>query len=140
MTGKRVGDSWLVRLERGENVLECLLEFCEQEGVKAGSVTGIGAMEAIELRYYDVSTRDYLSKKLPEQHEVTGLVGNVSRMDGRAYLHLHVSLGDKEFRGWAGHLAAATVSATLEVIIRELPGEVERFYDEEVTGLNLWKL
>lgn len=140
MKYQQVGDSWVVRLERGEEVVASLLSFCAQEGVRLGSVSGIGAVEDVELGYYDVTAREYSSTHLSGQHEVTGLLGNISEMEGEPYLHMHVTLGDKEFRAWAGHLAKATVSATLEVVIRELPGGVERFTDEETTGLNLWKI
>ena len=38
-----------------------------------------------------------------------------------------------------GHLNECRIGATGEIIVRTLPGKVERLLDEKVTGLNLFK-
>lgn len=49
-----------------------------------------------------------------------------------------MSAGDREGRVFGGHLNSATVSATCEMVVRALDGEVERQFDEKV-GLNLFR-
>jgi len=58
--------------------------------------------------------------------------------DGEYYSHLHISAGDESGRVFGGHLNEAHISATAEVVIRMINGEVDRFYDD-ATGLNLFK-
>ena len=58
-------------------------------------------------------------------------------MDGRAYLHLHMSAGDGQGRVFGGHLNRAVVSATCELIVRCLDGHVGRRPDPGI-GLNLF--
>jgi predicted DNA-binding protein with PD1-like motif len=60
-------------------------------------------------------------------------------MKGEFYSHYHIAVGDKDGHAWGGHLNAAVISATAELILTLLPGKIDRFKDAEV-GLNLWKL
>ena len=66
------------------------------------------------------------------------LTGTVTTMEGKFYPHLHMSAGDREGKVFGGHLNSATVSATCEMVVRALDGEVERQFDEKV-GLNLFR-
>ena len=38
------GDTYVVRLQRGEEVLACLRELCEKESISLGTVSAIGAV------------------------------------------------------------------------------------------------
>ena len=58
-------------------------------------------------------------------------------MDGQVYCHLHMSAGDGQGRVVGGHLNQARISATGELVLTVLPGEVDRRFSEEI-GLNLF--
>ncbi len=47
-------------------------------------------------------------------------------MNGETYLHLHINIADTKQNTFGGHLTSAVVSATLEVIIDVIDGEVDR--------------
>lgn len=70
--------------------------------------------------------------------EIAPLYGNITTMQGEAYLHLHANLGDESQHSFSGHLTKAIVSATFEGVIEVIEGEVDREKDPE-TGLNLLK-
>jgi predicted DNA-binding protein with PD1-like motif len=57
-------------------------------------------------------------------------------MDGKPYLHLHIVLADRTHKTFGGHLNAATVSATAEIIIHTAPGTIHRTFSDKI-GLNL---
>ena len=40
---------WVIRLETGESVIEKIVEFCEKEGIAAGSLSGIGAVTSASI-------------------------------------------------------------------------------------------
>ena len=68
--------------------------------------------------------------------EITSLIGNITRKDGKPYLHIHINFGDEEGVVRGGHLVRCNISATSEIIIREIEGDVERKLSSEI-GLNL---
>ena len=88
---------------------------------------------------YDVGQREYHKTELNGPMEITSLLGNITQKDGAVYLHLHINLCNKEMQIVGGHLNECRIGATGEIIVRTLPGKVERLLDEKVTGLNLFK-
>ena len=70
--------------------------------------------------------------------ELTSLLGTVTEKGGKPYLHLHATFCDANMLSHGGHVNELHISATCEMILRLLPGEVGRRQDE-VTGLNLFE-
>ena len=66
-------------------------------------------------------------------------MGNLTRVDGKPFLHAHVSLASESFQVSGGHLFKGTVSATAELFLDPGEAAVERRLDPEV-GLKLWDL
>ena len=85
---------------------------------------------------FETATKKYHSVELTGDHEISGLVGNISTMDGEVYLHIHINLSDAEYKVRGGHLTSAVVSATSEIIIDRIDGKINRKYSKEI-GLNL---
>ena len=139
MQGKKLGDKFVVRIDRGEEVVSVLKEFCSKENIKVGSISGIGATNKVEVGFFVTETNEYHSKVFEGDFEITSLIGNVSTMDGETYLHLHINLSDSDHKAFGGHLNSAVISATCEIFIDVYDGSVEREFDDSV-GLNLIKI
>ena len=135
----RLGDSYLVRLDTDEEVVGAITRFAAEEKIDAGSLTGIGAVRDIVLGYFDRSAREYLRQTLTGEWEILSLSGNLALKDGRPFAHLHVTLGGREFQTLGGHLFEARVGATVELVVRLLPGYQLRTLDD-ATGLYLLDL
>ena len=75
---------------------------------------------------YDVSSRVYHKTTLEGPMEITSLVGNISSKDGAPYLHLHINVCDEQMRVLGGHLNECRISATAEIAVRVIAGEVGR--------------
>jgi len=63
MNYKKTGNSYLIRLDKGEEIIEKLAEFCGKEGIKSGHFSGIGGLEQADISYYtfeDKQTRQQL--------------------------------------------------------------------------------
>jgi len=139
MKFKKFGNKYIVRIDRREEVVESLTKFCEQNSIKLGSITAIGASNKITIGLFDVKTKKYHSKELTGNYELAPVIGNITTKDGKIYLHLHANVSDSEHRSFGGHLNSAVISGTFEAVIDVIDGELEREFNEEV-GLNLLKI
>lgn len=138
MESKKFGNMYVVRVDRGEEIIGKLKEFARENHVKLGSVSGIGAVNSAVIGLFDTSSKKYISSELSGDFEITSLAGNISTMDGEAYIHMHACLSDVENKTLGGHLNSAIVSATAEIFINTVDGEVDRKFNNEI-GLNLIK-
>ena len=138
MKAKKFGHKFIVRMDKGEEIVETLKQFCKDNDIKLGSIIGIGATNKVMVGLFDVETKKYHSKELVGNYEIAPLAGNISTMDGQVYLHLHINLCDSQHHSFGGHLNSAVVSATFEAVIEVIDGQVDREFSEEI-GLNLFK-
>ena len=138
MEYRRFTDTIVMRVDRGEDIVEKLKELCMIENIKLGSVSGIGAVMETEIGIYNVDTKEYFSQIYKGLYEVSNLTGNISQMNEQPYLHLHITIGDvKKGEVYAGHLNRAVVGAIAEIIVSVIDGKVSRLKDQNI-GLNLF--
>ena len=137
MIYQRVENVFIVRLDVGEEILSSLTELCSQEKITAGTISGIGAANYADIGLYEVAKRKYHGTILEEEMEIASLNGNISRKEGKVYLHLHAAFANKQGQIFGGHLRSARISATADIYIHTVPAKIERVFDEETTGLNL---
>lgn len=138
MKFKKFGSRYIVRFDKGEEVVGKLHNFCEEKGIKLGSVSAIGAANEITIGLFDTINKTYSANTLKGDHEITSLTGNISTMNGEVYLHLHINVSDHDQKVFGGHLNSVIISATCEMVIDVIDGEVDRQFSDEI-GLNLFK-
>jgi len=136
--GKINDTKYLLRLERGEEVISAIQSFCEEKQIVNAGISGIGSVDDPTLAHYRVDTKKYSEKQLTGIFEVTSLLGSIALYEKKPLLHLHITLGDENMHAFAGHLVKGIVSATLEVIITVFPSTFEKKYSEEI-GLKLYE-
>jgi predicted DNA-binding protein with PD1-like motif len=132
-------DRYIVRLESGEAAIETLTALLRAEGIRFASLSAIGAVRWAELGYWNADTQEYEFRRFDEQMEVVSLLGNCSLKDGEPFLHVHCTLGKRDFSVIGGHLKEAQIHPTLEVWLRTESTPVHRRCDE-ATGLDLLQL
>ena len=134
------GNQIVLRVDRGEEVMETIGMLCEKEGIRLGSIVGLGAADHLVMGLYDVENQEFSEIKLDKPLEITSIVGNITEMDGKPYLHIHVNASDAEGHAYGGHLKAVRISGTSEIFITVIDGHVGREKDSITnTGLNLFK-
>ncbi|MBR4132822.1 MAG: DNA-binding protein [Oscillospiraceae bacterium] len=135
MDYRRFGDDIALRLDPGEEICASLLALAEQEDIKLASFTGLGAVNDLTVGVLDLTEKKYYSSTFTGTFEVVALVGNLSRQEGKPYLHAHISVGDRSCRVIGGHLNRAVISATAEIFLHLLPGEAGRRFNPDL-GIN----
>ena len=138
MEYRRFGNTLIVRMDKGEEILEQLRRVSELEGVKLAEVSALGAVNDFTVGVFDTAEKKYYSNRFQGAYEIVSLTGTVSTMDGAFYAHLHMSAGNGKGQVFGGHLNKAVISATCEMVIRLIDGRVDRAFSEDV-GLNLFK-
>ena len=131
--------TFAVVLDKGDEVLECLLAFAKEHGLSAAEFSGLGAFSDCVLGFFDWEKKDYKRIPVREQVEVLALIGNIALKDGQPKLHPHVTVGKADGTAHGGHLLEAHVRPVLEVIVTESPAQLRRKTDEE-TGLALLRV
>lgn len=122
--------------DTGDEVMEILKTFANEHHLKAARFTAIGAFSSVELGFFDFGKKDYKHIPVNEQVEVLSLMGDVALYGDESKVHAHVVIGKSDGTAMGGHLLKATVHPTLELILEESPGYLQRRMDAE-TGLPL---
>ena len=135
MEYKRVGNTIVLRAQRGEEIISLLTMLISEENITCGRVSGIGATDKITIGLYNVNTQEYHKDTIEEEMEILSLSGNLTRKDGAPYVHVHGSFATLD-RVYGGHVNEVWISATAEIIIDVIDLVVDRKTDTE-TGLNL---
>lgn len=136
MEYRKFGDTYIVRMDPGEEILTQLKVFAEREGVKLASVTALGAVNDFTVGVFDTNAKVYKSNRFQGVYEIVSLVGTINTMNDAFYCHLHMCAADQEGHAFGGHLNEAVISATCELVVTCLPGRTDRVFSDEV-GLNL---
>ena len=155
MKAHAIDHGFLVRLDKGEEIISSLVDFCAKEKILFASVSGIGAVGKAKLAVFDTKKKEYLEREFAGDFEIVSLSGNVTIAQGKVKPHLHVCIAGNDsqietqfgnspsnisdgvhFLAHAGHLVFAEVSVTCEIILNVSEGRIERKKDTE-TGLML---
>lgn len=125
---------YIIRFDKGEDVIEGLAKFMKEQGVQACAFNGIGACETPELAFYNQHTKEYRKKIFLEEMEIVSLVGNGALKDGEPIIHAHGIFSKNDFTTVGGHVFKLPVTVTCEIFLIKLEGEIKR---ENNADLNL---
>jgi uncharacterized protein len=139
MKFKTLGSKYLVKLEKDEEIIASLTQFCKEQNISAGTISAIGAFNKATIGWYELSSKSYHWLDFSGNLEVISLTGNVALLENEPMLHIHCVISNEQLQCFGGHLKEGVVGVTLEVVIEKLEGEIERKMDEEI-GLNLLDL
>lgn len=139
MKYKRFGNTIVARIDRGEEILDKIRELALSENIKLASVSALGATNDFTVGVFNTAEKKYYSNEFKGAFEIVSLTGTINTMVGQFYTHIHMSAGNDKGEVFGGHLNRAMVSATCEMVVTVIDGEIDRYADPDV-GLNLLKL
>ena len=129
-----------LKLDKEQLLLESLTEYVKKSNVKTAEISFIGAVQNVKVMYFNQIKKEYEHHELHGGHEVLSGLGNVSLLDGEPFVHIHVTVADKEGKAFGGHLDEGTRVWLIEAIIKEINSKesIKRKLDNELC-LNVWK-
>ncbi len=135
MRHKQIADepkTFALIFETGDEIAAGLKAFAKEQKLAGSSFKAIGALSAVKLGWFNWETKKYeTSVDLEEQVELLSVIGDVALKDGEPQVHAHVVVGRKDGSALGGHLQAATVRPTCELILTESPKHLQKQMDPE---------
>jgi predicted DNA-binding protein with PD1-like motif len=119
----------LLSLDTGSDLYETVTDYVVEHDIRAASVAFIGAVRRARLAWWDQQEEAYRGFAVDEPMEVVSGLGSVSEADGRPFVHIHVSLADREGHLIGGHVEPGTEVYAMEITIQELVGEPLVFWE-----------
>lgn len=135
MKYRKEENSYLVVLDKGDEITTSLAQFVADEGIEGGVIRGIGGVMNVTLGFFDTVTKEYLRKEFNDFYELAALIGDISLVDGKPFCHIHAVISDRDLNAYAGHLLRAEISVTGEIVVT--PGQSVHRKLNKAIGLNL---
>jgi uncharacterized protein len=128
-----------LRVDPNEELVGTIQNYAEKAGIKAASVSFIGALRNMKIIVPGNADRvEPIIKEFNPKSEIVG-DGTITLKDGKVFPHLHFMRSDDTYEVKGGHLVSGEVIITVEVTIIEADGIVNRILDP-ITKLNKMQL
>jgi len=121
---------------QGDEAFSGLLKFAEKYHITSAHFTAIGALNGATLGWFDPQRKMYKKIPIQGQHEVIGMSGDIALYQGKPVVHTHMLVGNSDGTTQGGHVLAAYVSPTLEVMVTVDPVTMQKRFDPD-TDLTL---
>ena len=143
MDYRKFGETYYVRMDRGDEIVSALMDLCGKEGIRSAYYCGIGGCSSAEMQIFIPERGGFETEKIEGVLELVTLMGDIISDDSDGlYHHTHALFSYIDADGHknvSGHLKSAVVLYTAEIELRPVTGGViRREYDPE-TGTGFWK-
>ena len=138
MEYKKFGNTYAVRLDVGEEIMESLKKFVVKEKITFAQINGLGGAASFTIGVRNPETKVYDPTDYEGRFEITSIHGNVTMVDDKPLLHVHMGAGNEkgEYRG--GHLLKCVIRATAEIFVTCYDGVVGRQAVDDL-GISVFK-
>lgn len=142
MDYRKLGEAYYLRMDRGDEIVACILDVCRRENIASATYTGIGGCQSAQLQTFIPEKGEFETEEIIGLLELVSFTGNViSDDEGRRHSHTHalfafVKDGRPQVRG--GHLKATTVLYTAEIELRPVYGGRIGYALNSETGTGFW--
>ena len=137
----RLGRVFVLRLEDGDIVPDCIERFAEEKGISVGHVILVGGIGGgtvvVGPRHSDEMPPEPMLLPVDGAHEVAGVGVIAPGQDGKPVLHIHAALG-RAGQTMTGCLRpGVTAWLVAEAIIYEILGANARRVRDAASGFDL---
>ena len=123
-----------LKLEKGEDIIDSIINYCKKTNINSGAIFGIGAVEKASLGYYDLKSKSYLTNNFDFNAEIINCTGNITinEQTDEHIAHIHMTIGDEKGKTYGGHLLPNNpISVTGEFVIFETATKLSRKIENE---------
>lgn len=140
----KIGRVFIVRLDEGDIVPDCIERFAAENGITHGQVVLVGGIGGGEVvvgpRKSDEMPPDPMYLPLEGAHEVAGMGIIAPGPDGRPVLHIHAALG-RSGQTLTGCLRPGVKTWLVgEAIIYEITGTSTKRLPDTASGFDLMEM
>lgn len=125
-------NQYILRFDKGEEVLASLMEFMKSQNISACIFSGIGTAGEVEFGFYNGHVKDFRKKPYVEEMEVLSFQGSGSLINGQPSIHAHGVFGRNDFTTLGSHVFKMVISATFEMSLTKLSGEMKRELNKDL--------
>lgn len=142
MDYRKFGETFYIRIDKGEEIISNILEICRKEGIRSAVYSGIGGCKEAEIQTFIPESGTFETHTYTGMLELVSLNGNlILSEENELYHHTHALISYKdngEHKLAAGHMKSLTVLYTAEIELRPvIDGVIRRKFDPE-TGTGFW--
>ena len=141
MDYRNINGTYYIRADKGEEIIEKLLEVCKKESINSCIFSGIGGCSKAEIQTFIPERGCFETETIEGMLELININGNVIAEADRLYTHAHAMFSYKdgpEHKMAGGHIKSITVLYTAEIELRPvIGGKIGREHDAE-TGTGFW--
>jgi uncharacterized protein len=124
--------TFILVFSTGDELTTGLRQFADEHKLSAASFKAVGALSSVRLAWLSWERKRYEpSVSLDEQVELLSLIGDVALLQGKPVVHAHAVIGKQDGTAHGGHLLAAHVRPTCEVVLTESPARLQKFIDAD---------
>ncbi len=127
--------SIILRLEKGEKLVEQLNRFAFNHPRKSYWLSGIGSSHDPDIGYFDETILNYQWSVREGVFEIVNLTGNLAWENGQPIWHIHGTFANQTNVTFGGHIRELIVGATCEIHLTEI-APLKRTFDAQI-GLKL---
>lgn len=142
MEYKKYGADFYIRLDKGDEVTESLLNICKKENILSAVFSGIGGFKEAVVSTYLPDKKEFLPHSKTGLLELVSMNGNIiSDEENNIYEHTHAMFSyyeNDEVKFIGGHLKKAVVLLTAEIKLEPVENEtIKRKFNPEA-GIPIW--
>ena len=113
-------DTFIIYLEKDDRIMESLTDFCKDQNIDNGKISGIGANKDIELGAYDLSNKKYITHNFNDIWELTSFQGIVQLKYVFTFIHANINMRNHNLGHKGGNLFEATVAVVGEFVLNKI--------------------
>ena len=142
MDYRKYNDTIYIRVDKGDEIIGCILRVCEKEQIKSAIFNGIGGCSEAQVQTFLPEKGTFETQTLSGMLELISLTGKVVvDENNNLYQHSHAVFSYKEanqHRIAGGHIKSITVLYTAEIELRPVKGGVICRKKDLETGTGFW--
>src|SRR5689334_21416250 len=131
MRSQNYGQHAVLVFEAGEPVMATLKRWLADYTISGATITAIGGLRQVTLKYFNTTTRVYEEREINEQLEVLHLAGNAGLLNGEPLVQTNITLGTRDYQTYGGHFGDGIVSPVLELVLARVGGLLTRRVNAE---------